>query len=232
MYVALVLCNVSVLVAVSIFAHLYARTAMLNTSSSGGDDFKKWRVVLASSLVAAIVTLVLLAMYGTGEEGMRQVIRATGRYSFPLFVMSSTASSLVKLRSNSTTRWLSANRRYIGLSFATTYIFHSVGFLALMLEIGNPGIDGLELILSMICYVFLAIMTLTSFDRFKQRMSKWVWDGLHSTGVLFLWYFFLQEFLHKMEDDSFWYYFPLVVMTAAILPIKFIAIAKPQTAKG
>lgn len=202
---------------------------MLNTSSSGdSDDFKKWQVVLASSLVAAIVTLALFAMYGTGEEGMRQVIRATGRYSFPLFVMASIASSLVKLHSNSVTQWLAANRRYIGLSFATTYIFHSVGFLGLMLEIGNPGIDGFELVLSMICYVFLAVMTLTSFDRLKRRMSKWAWDSIHSTGILFFWYFFLQEFLHKMEEDSFWYYFPLVVITAAILPIKFIAIAKPQ----
>lgn len=191
------------------------------------DEFKKWQVVIASSLVAGAVTLILFWMYGIGEEGMRQVIRATGRYSFPLFVMTSIAFSLVKLHSNSLTQWLAANRRYIGLSFATTYIFHSVGFLGLMLEIGNPGIDGFELVLSMICYVFLAVMTLTSFDRQKRRMSKWAWDSIHSTGILFFWYFFLQEFLHKMEEDSFWYYFPLVMITAAILPIKFIAAAKP-----
>jgi methionine sulfoxide reductase heme-binding subunit len=190
-------------------------------------DFRKWQVAIASTIVIGLISALMILLYGANEEGMRHVIRATGRYSFPLFVMSSLSSSLIRLHPVPWTQWLYANRRYIGISFATTYVFHGVGIVGLVMLTGTPGIEGFELIISLICYAFLAFMTVTSFDIFKQLLSKWAWDSIHSIGMLFFWYFFLQEYINKMFVSSFWYYMPLLLITASILPIKVIALSKP-----
>ena len=195
-------------------------------------SFKQWEIVSLISVVVGAGGIMMMMAYGFNETGMRLLLRVTGRVSFPLFVMTATGSSFHKLYPSALSRWLHTNRKFIGLSFAITYLYHFFGIAGLIYMTGNPGIDGLELILSILCYAFLVPMAITSFRSVRQRISPWAWESLHSTGMLMIWYFFLQEYLHQMEEGHTGFYATLAIITAIILPIKVIALAKPKNIRG
>jgi methionine sulfoxide reductase heme-binding subunit len=192
---------------------------------------KTWETVTLVSVSVATMALVLLFSHGLTETGLRLVIRATGRASFPLFLMLSLGGSLYKLWPNPETYWLLANRKYMGIAFGIIYMYHGLGFTALGIMTGQPNIEGLELILSIICYSFLVAMTVTSFRAVRRKLSPWLWDSLQGVGMLFFFYFFLQEFIGKAEEDPL-IYVPMAIMTAAVMPIKIIAATKPRTPKA
>lgn len=187
--------------------------------------FHRWEITLLISLFIGAVMFSLLWVHGATEDGFRLLLKATARISFPLFIMSALASSFYKLAPNGLTRWLYVSRRFIGISFAIAYLYHLFGVAGLYWATGSVGIEGLELGLSIICYAFLAAMTVTSFNFFRNKMSPWLWDALHGIGMLFFWYFFIQEYVHLAEDGNAMY-IPLALITAAVLPIKIIALAR------
>jgi methionine sulfoxide reductase heme-binding subunit len=189
------------------------------------NQFRGWEITLLISLFLGSIAFSLLWVHGATEDGFRLLLKATARISFPLFMMSALASSLYKLAPNGLTRWLLTNRRFTGISFAIAYLYHLFGVTGLFWTTGHVGIDGLELALSIICYAFLAAMTVTSFNFLRHKMSPWAWDGLHGIGMLFFWYFFIQEYVHLAEDGNT-LYIPLAIVTASVLPIKVIALAK------
>ncbi|MBF2049909.1 MAG: hypothetical protein EDM05_59675 [Leptolyngbya sp. IPPAS B-1204] len=191
------------------------------------DRFRTWEIVTLTSISVATMMLLLLFAHGLTETGVLLTIRATGRVSFPLFFMLSLSGSLYKLIPSRKAYWLLANRKYLGLAFAIVYLYHALGFTTLIIMTQEPHIEGLELILSIICYGFLVAMTVTSFRNIRRQISPWLWNSLHGTGMLFFWYFFLQEFMHRAEENMV-VYLPLALMTAAILPIKLIAATKPE----
>ena len=193
-------------------------------------NFKQWEIVTTFSLVVGLFGIALMAAYGLNEEGMRLLLRVTGRISFPLFVMVAIGSSLHKLYPCALSKWLYSNRKFIGLSFGVVYLYHAFGIGGLIFITGSPGIGGLELILSILCYSFLIPMMITSFRSVRQRLSPWLWESFHSIGMLMVWYFFLQEYLHQAEEGHTWFYGTLAIITAILLPIKVIALAKPRTA--
>jgi methionine sulfoxide reductase heme-binding subunit len=189
--------------------------------------FKTWEIVTLTSISVATTMLLLLFAHGLTETGVLLTIRATGRMSFPLFLMLSLSGSLYKLIPTRSAYWLLANRKYLGLAFAIVYLYHALGFTTLIIMTREPNIEGLELILSIICYGFLVAMTVTSFRTIRRRISPWLWNSLHGIGMLFFWYFFLQEFMHRAEENPM-LYLPMALMTAAVLPIKLIAATKPE----
>lgn len=192
--------------------------------------FRQWEIVTLISLSVGLFSIILMMLCGLNEDGMRLLLRVTGRISFPLFVMTSVGSSFYKLYPCTVAKWLHGNRKFIGLSFSVVYFYHAFGIIGLIFLLGHPGIEGLELILSILCYGFLISMVVTSFKSVKLRLSRWAWESLHSIGMLMLWYFFLQEYLHQAEEGHAWFYGTLAVITALILPIKVIASAKPKSA--
>jgi methionine sulfoxide reductase heme-binding subunit len=191
------------------------------------DQFKTWEVVTFTAISVATAMLLLLFAHGLTETGVLLTIRATGRISFPLFLMLSLSGSLYKLFPSSGAYWLLKNRKYLGLAFAIIYLYHALGFTTLIIMTREPNIEGLELILSIICYGFLVAMTVTSFRAIRRQISPWVWNSLHGIGMLFFWYFFLQEFMHRAEENPL-LYLPMAIITATILPIRLIAATKPE----
>jgi methionine sulfoxide reductase heme-binding subunit len=191
------------------------------------NQFRKWEIVTLTSISVATVLLLLLFAHGLTETGVLLTIRATGRISFPIFLMLALSGSLYQIMPSPAAYWLLANRKYLGLAFAIVYFYHALGFTALIIMTQQPNIEGLELILSIICYGFLVAMTVTSSRIIRRRMSPWVWSSLHGVGMLFFWYFFLQEFIHQAEENLP-LYLPMALLTAAILPIKVIAATKPK----
>jgi methionine sulfoxide reductase heme-binding subunit len=191
-------------------------------------DFKKWQVVLTLTIATGVLLAILFLKHGFTEEGFSLSLRATGRISFVIFLMTFLATSLVQLFPSSLTLWMSTNRRYLGLSFSMLYGYHALGFLGIFWLTQHPGVEGVELIASVVSYVFLVVMTVSSFSRFARLLSPWLWDSIHTVGMWTCWYFFLQEFIHKAEEVSLFMYLPLVLLTIGAAVLRWIAEKQPK----
>lgn len=199
---------------------------------NGGQlEFKKWQIVSTFTTAMGIILVILFANHGFTEEGFRFSLQATGRISFFVFLITFLASSLVQLFPSPLTLWMSMNRRYLGLSFAIMYLYHALGFLGVIWLTRHPGIEGVELIASIVSYTFLVVMTATSFSSFSRVLSPWMWASIHTVGMWTFWYFFLQEFIHKAEEKPLPMYIPLVLLTIAAAVIRWIADKQPKRTK-
>lgn len=200
---------------------------MLTSQTTPG--FRGWDVTFVTTIAFGIVLGGLFYNHGAiTEEWSREVLRFTGRASFPLFLLMFSASSVNRLFPSSLSRWLVQNRKYMGLAFAILYVYHSVGLVGLRVLTGSSGIEGLELFLSIAAYIFMVAMIMTSFDAIRRKMSRWAWQSLHGTGMLIIWYFFLAEFIHKAEDSNFWFYTPLAALSGLTMVLRVVAFAKPS----
>jgi hypothetical protein len=177
-----------------------------------------WPVVGWNALAIAVMTGAILAVVGTGEEGVRVVIRATARTSLVLFGLAFAASSLRRLWPNDLTRWLLANRRYLGVSFAVSHTTHLLALFAL----GNWSFAALvansspsTLVLGGIGYLFLAAMTATSFDRTAAWLGPRRWQRLHTVGGWYLWFIFFATLAPRV-GTSLAYALPTLWMLAVL----------------
>ena len=89
-------------------------------------SLQKWKIVKGSTAIIAIVFCLILFINGINEASFRIAIRFTARSSCFLFLLAFIASSLRKLKPNSLSSWLVANRRYLGLSMAISHGFHAI----------------------------------------------------------------------------------------------------------
>jgi sulfoxide reductase heme-binding subunit YedZ len=156
-----------------------------------------WLLVGWAAVGVAAMCAVILAMVGAGEEGLRLVIRATARTSVVLFGLAFSASSLRRLWPSEATRWLLANRRYLGVSFATSHLAHLLAILALVGWSGSRLVAAagpVTLVLGGIGYGFIAAMAATSFDRSAAWLGARRWKRLHTVGGYYLWFIFFATF--------------------------------------
>jgi methionine sulfoxide reductase heme-binding subunit len=140
-----------------------------------------WAALALSAMLAGII-----AIYGVGEEGAHVTIRATARTSFVLFLTAFTATALVRLWPGRLTKWVRANRRYIGVSFGVSHGFHAIGIAALAFITSGASIretDTSALVGGSLAYLFIAAMVFTSFDRTAAMLGQRKWQILHTTGM-------------------------------------------------
>lgn len=158
---------------------------------------ESWPIVGWCALALVSMAAVLLGVYGTQEEGVRVLIRATARTSFVLLLAVFVASSARRLWRNDATSWLLRNRRYLGVSFAASHGLHLAGILTLVTrwpdsfwsKTSNVTIFGGGL-----GYLFVAAMTLTSSDAAVRRLGMRRWKLLHRVGIWFLFGIFLLNY--------------------------------------
>ena len=86
---------------------------------------QSWRLFwLLVALISAAVGLGLPGVDFHSDRAVEGLILRTILVALPCLLAAFTASSLVKLWPGRRTRWLLANRRYIGLAFAAGMIWH------------------------------------------------------------------------------------------------------------
>ena len=177
-----------------------------------------WPIVGWATLIVVAIQLAVFALAGTGEEGVRMAIRASARTSVVLFGLAFVASSLYRLAPGTFTRWLLANRRYFGVSFACSHAIHLAAIVTLARVFGAElpaliiGVGGLA-------YVFIAAMTATSFDRTTRWLGARNWHRLHGFGARYIWFVFFVSYLPKPGEQITpipSLFFALVVAMAAI----------------
>jgi hypothetical protein len=129
------------------------------------------------------------------------VVRTTARTSVLLFGVAFAASSLRLLWPNEATRWLLANRRYVGVSFATSHATHLLALLALAdwsFATFVAMSDWTGLVLGGLGYLVIAAMTATSFDRTAAWLGPRRWQRLHTAGGWYLWFIFFASFAPRV----------------------------------
>jgi len=145
-----------------------------------------WAIVGWAALAIATMAGVLLAAYGTGEVGVRVLLRATARTSVVLFTAAFVASSVARVWPLPLTRWMLRNRRYLGVSFAVSHFVHLFAIIAAV-RIANFEISTGTAIGGGLGYVFVAAMTATSFDRSAAWLGPRRWKLLHTVGAYVIW---------------------------------------------
>jgi methionine sulfoxide reductase heme-binding subunit len=148
-----------------------------------------WRLF---ALLAFLVTLAIVSRLHSVDlhtkQGLLTLIHRSVRSALPLFVVAFSASSLAQLFPGRATRWLLANRRYVGLAFAYGMAWH-FGFILWLVSRGDSGLSifSLGIELDLIGAAFLTAMTITSFPRLVPWLTARGWRRLHKTGAYVIW---------------------------------------------
>ena len=177
-------------------------TARTSTPARTGSLLAGWPIVGWSTLVVAALCVLVLVAAGGGEAGCRATVRLTARTSFAFFIAAFVASSVRRLWPNALTRWLLANRRYIGVSFAASHAIHLLGIIALAHLVPDFTIGPPALIGGGLAYVFLAAMTATSFDRTAAWLGSRRWHLLHKSGMYWCWFIFFISYVPRALTAS------------------------------
>jgi hypothetical protein len=151
--------------------------------------FRGWSLVGWTALGVGALVIALLAVGGAGAEGLSAVLRWTARTSALLLFSAISASSLHALWPGPLTRWVLANRRYIGVSFATSHAYHLAAVVAYAAR-PETRVAPETAIFGGLAYAFIAAMVATSFDRSAGWLGARRWKLLHTTGAYYLWFFF------------------------------------------
>ena len=115
------------------------------------------------------------------------------------------------------TRWLLANRRYIGLSFAVSHVAHGLLIVELARRFPDvfwPHVDWTALVFGGFGYVVIAALTLTSNDYAVVRLGTHVWRRLHTAGIYYLWFIFVVTYGGPATSSSFHALMTLVFLGA------------------
>ena len=182
-----------------------------------------WATLVVGAIVGAIFTVV-----GTGEAGLRMAIRATARTSVVLFSLAFAASALRRRWPMPATTWLLRNRRQLGVSFAVSHAIHLLAIAALAgftWEGFLANTPTITLVFGGLAYVFIALMTLTSFDATAAWLGPRRWKRLHTAGAYYVWIIFAQNFFVMAFKSMF--YWPYAAVLAGAMTLRWLPAARP-----
>jgi hypothetical protein len=197
-----------------------ARAAVARGTLANGWPLAGW-----SALAVGVCVVATLAVAGTGELGIRAVLRTTARTSFVLFTAAFVAAGAAHRWPEHATGWLLANRRYFFVSFAVSHLVHLVAILALARLV--PTFDPVGTVLGGLGYVFIVAMAATSFDRTAAWLGARRWRRFHAIGMYYLWFIFLASYLPRAFFDSL-AYAPFVAVLMAALWLRLTMPRRPS----
>jgi len=188
---------------------------MPRAAPGSGALFTGWPIVGWSALVVGVLALAALAS-GSGEDGFRRVLRLTAGTSLVLFTAAFSASSLRRVWRNAATKWLLANRRYVGVSFAVSHTYHLAAILALA-SLSTQPFGAVTVFGGGFAYVVIAAMTATSFDTTAAWLGRRNWQRLHSFGVYYLWLIFALNYVTRATQTRTYLVFSLLLVGSLAL---------------
>lgn len=183
-----------------------------------------WSIVGAVAVGLILLVTMEAMMAPDPVAGVRGIIRATARSSFALFALAFTASAVCYFWPNTWTRWQLRNRRYLGVSFALSHFVHLLAILALgqlaPAELA-AGANAITWIFGGLAYVFIALMTATSFDSTARLISRRAWSLLHTIGSYYIWLIFANSYLGRAATMPA--YIPVAALVVFILGLRIVA---------
>jgi len=187
-----------------------------------------WVLALAAS-VADVLGLPAADFHSA--RGMSSIIVRTVRCALPLFLVAFTASSLATLWPSAGTRWLLANRRYIGLAFAFSMAWHFSFVAYTIWTFGNP-LNAKATALDAIGFLFLLLLTLTSFRSVARHLSRPNWRRLHKTGVYVIWLVATAIYFHSVRTGGDLFHCVVFAVLLAAWALRAASWAKKLLGRG
>lgn len=186
-----------------------------------------------------MVTFAILAGLALhfGESGWTSTsvatgIDATGRSSLALFSMAFVASSVQRLWPSPLSQWMLRNRRWIGLSFASSHGIHLALILAMSLDFPDPFLSEQTLgkwLVGGVVYLLIALMALTSTDAAQRWTGMKHWKLLHVIGSYWIWAEFALTYVSHVKKGPADFYAPFLVFTLVLLVIRWVGHIKPKS---
>jgi len=151
-----------------------------------------WGLTLCIGAALLLGSLLLLALAGTGEAGVRMWTRATARASVALFLLAFVARPLRRFWQGSASAWLLANRRYLGVSAAFAELLHGIALVWLFraFATAEQAPDAQTLIGGGLGFALYFAMALTSSDAAVAALGRRAWKTLHTIGAYWVWFIF------------------------------------------
>ncbi len=181
-------------------------------------------VVPATILTLSALTLLVIAVDGTGEEAASRLIRISAGTSLLLFSLAWSASSLNTLLPDGRWRPVLQARRRTGIAFAISHSFHLAAIIWLV-ETGMNGDYGElgDLLPGGTIYLFIYLMLLTSNDYSVRWLGARNWQWLHRIGGYLIWVAMASSYLPSMIAGLGWYYWIYGPLTVALLLVRIAA---------
>ena len=171
------------------------------------------RLLASIALATGAMWLALALSVSPAEAAAGAVIRWTARTSLVLFALAYVARPLVQLRPSPATKALLAQRKWLGLGFATSHGLHLAGIAWLASPDFGAFVRSQEpsILVAVATFVFLGIMAVTSLDAVRRAMPARTWRGLHWTGMQLAWLSFTATYAGAIAAH------PLYALPAALL---------------
>jgi DMSO/TMAO reductase YedYZ heme-binding membrane subunit len=160
---------------------------------------KWWPTVLAAMVALAALAVGLHTHIG-GDDHWVAASRYTARVGFPFLILTYSASSLSRLWPGGWRKALLRDRKWWGLSFATTHTVHLYALLQVVYAGPTPP-DFLTLSPAILGYVLLYAMALTSWSWAYKALGRW-WKRLHTLGIHYIWLIFAAAYVLKTFDPD------------------------------
>jgi DMSO/TMAO reductase YedYZ heme-binding membrane subunit len=179
---------------------------------------KVWPLPIAYLAVVGGICAAIVTTPEPGAGEVRAIIRVTAFTSALPFLLVFVASPLHRLRRSRATRWLMANRRYLGLSVAASHWWHLVAIVAFVnwYSAGGPGISPLTKIFGSGGFVMLGLMAITSNDASQRALGRG-WRWLHLVGIWVVWLDFIFTYSLTATIAPF-HALMTLLFAAAVLP--------------
>jgi len=163
------------------------------------------RVLLLVAVLEALMVGAILASPHAGEPDLRAAVRLTAAVSLVCFLLAFTAAPLARRWPGPGTRWLVANRRWLGLSFAASHAAH--GVLLWRLATTTPGFTASVPLATKVAgalgFVIIAALAATSNDAAVRALGPRRWTALHTVGIHYLWIVFAATYAPQAAHSPF-----------------------------
>lgn len=189
------------------------------TYTNSGSGLRGWTLFALLSLAVLLFATSTMLWHTELVDALRSAIRVTARTSFTLFLLTFLASSLVILLPNQSTKALLRERRFLGLSFAFSHLVHGILILIyaqMFPETFWNGRTATANIPGSVGYLFILLLTITSFPVMVRLLGFNIWKLLHSTGSWVIAAIFCLSFYKRIPMHP-WYLIGFSIMVSAIV---------------
>jgi len=164
-----------------------------------------WKLVKFILGVSILFFACNFLYFGFTEKAVRQCIAWSARIDVVLFMLAFGATAMHRFFRNSFSFWVMMNRPFFGISFAILHLLH-LAFLILLQQVFHPVFtlaDSFALFAGGGAYFFIVLMLLTSFEPFKNRISKVNWTRLHTLGGWWIWGVFMSSYWKRVFREEY-----------------------------
>jgi DMSO/TMAO reductase YedYZ heme-binding membrane subunit len=163
-----------------------------------------------------MVAWIIATSDGGLVETSNTVIRWTARTSLVAFTFAYVARPAVQLYRNAFTKHLLAQRKWIGLGYASSHAAHLGGIVVVASQDFSAFLaaQSIATLTGTFTFLLLFAMAFTSIEAVKKKMSARVWKLLHRTGMHFSWIAFAGTYGLAMAKSPI-YAVPTGILLAA-----------------